>query len=241
MPVEDAAMFLDGVDQLNLNEAPDIAVQCESGESPWWFQVLGAKVSGGLGIRPIPCELNIRSSTNDLVQVLAGKKQGWQAAMNLHSARPGGSWAPLCPFDVGPQGTEAERFPVLDLTVQHLKTGSPVGVLAYFDVFVEGCFVGRHGGLAASPDATIENGFERMVRGFDLDADFLDSISGVQIECADSVKLMVIGGLYESLVLREHFGRRHHENRLLCALSRVTQSDAWKGALVEIRSDAEFE
>ena len=111
------------------------------------------------------------------------------------------------------------------------KTGSAVGDLAYFDIFVEGCFVARRGGRAAAPDATIENSFERMIRGFDPDFDFLDSISGVRVECADPVKLMVIGGLYESVALRQHFGGRQEENLLLCALSRVTQSVAWKDAL----------
>jgi hypothetical protein len=171
-------------------------------------------------------DLSLRSPESGLLAALAGLPLPRPEV--VEAAIPGRLFAPIAPFDVGPQGADAERIVGVDVVVQHAQYDSPIGDLLVVDHFQDGMLVARTPGRISRPDATVRNNYANAIASNTPTTPILEAINGAHVTARDPAMLMVIAALYDAAPLRRHLDQRRAVSNRLCALAAHTRSTSWK-------------
>ncbi|MBA2636447.1 MAG: hypothetical protein H0U83_07155, partial [Sphingomonas sp.] len=177
-------------------------------------------------------QLVLRRNDGPVIECLTDIIPPSRAVGCLHVAVPGGCTQLHPPLDVlNQEQRSVSPIPNASVTVERRVSNSPVGDIRFCEIFTHGRLERRNLELGRNPDVLIETNFQGMIDLINPQVPFLEAVRGAQVHCTNLSLLFVVAGLYESVELRSHLGRRREENELLCRLAQHTRTGAWKNAI----------
>jgi len=174
-------------------------------------------------------DVYLRSERLGLVDCLLGTRA--IEPYEVEARIDGWQFAPIHPFDCGPQDADAATAVTVNLTVQHAQYDSLVGDIYFVDHFSGGLLTERAPGITHRADVIVQNTYRNAVRSNTPEIPLLEAAAGARVSARHTPTLLTVATLYDNPALRKHLDRRRAVSDALIQLGGHVRHHAWLGVL----------